>query len=224
MGEGRGRGIDRVAFAMSYGDFTLDAACRTFALDLVENEDLFDGIGDVPVGPFLWAALDEYVPLATAIHTEKARSELIVAPILVEVRRLVNHRISLFSGLEFSVDPGRGLNGTCDFLLAASPVQLFLRAPVMIVVEAKNDNLKSGIGQCVAAMVAARLFNDREQEGPSMIHGAVTTGSLWKFLRLEAGTIFVDRPEYSLDRVGTILAILLRCVGEEANVAGDQVV
>ncbi len=83
----------------------------------------------------------------------------------------------------------------------------------MAVVEAKNDNIKSGLGQCVAEMVAARIFNEREREGPSTIHGAVTTGSLWKFLKLEAGTVFIDRPEYYLDRVEKVLAILLHCVG-----------
>ncbi len=54
----------------------------------------------VPVSPSLRSILDEYVPLATSIHTEKARSEFIVAPILLEVRRLMDRRISLFSGLE----------------------------------------------------------------------------------------------------------------------------
>ena len=198
---------------MSYSDFTLEGACRAFMLELKEDQDLFADLPGIEVGPGLRALLDEYVPLATAIHTEKARSEFIVAPILAEVRRLMSHRISLFSGVDFTVAPDQGLNGTCDFILAASPVQLFLRAPVLTVVEAKNDNIKSGLGQCVAEMVAARIFNEREREGPSVIHGAVTTGSLWRFLKLEGGTVFVDQPEYYLDRLEKVLAILLRCVG-----------
>jgi hypothetical protein len=198
---------------MSYSDFTLEGACRAFILELKEDQDLFADLPGIEVGPRLRDLLDEYVPLATAIHTEKARSEFIVAPILAEVRRLMGHRISLFSGVDFTVAPDQGLNGTCDFILAASPVQLFLRAPVLTVVEAKNDNIKSGLGQCVAEMVAARIFNEREREGPSVIHGAVTTGSLWRFLKLEGGTVFVDQPEYYLDRLEKVLAILLRCVG-----------
>jgi hypothetical protein len=205
---------------MSYSDFNLEGACRAFALDLNEQEDLFAGVPGVVVGPFLRAVLEEYVPLATSIHTEKARSEFIVAPILAEVRRLMNRRISLFSGVEFNVAPSQGLSGTCDFILAASPLQLVLRAPVLTVVEAKNDNIKSGLGQCVAAMVGARVFNEREGDGPSVIHGAVTTGSLWKFLKLEGGAVFIDRPEYYLDRVDQVLAILLRCVGGDPTAAG----
>ncbi|MBV8078022.1 MAG: hypothetical protein JO284_16565, partial [Planctomycetaceae bacterium] len=98
---------------MSYSDFTLEGACRAFMLELKEDQDLFADLPGTAVGPGLRALLDEYVPLATAIHTEKARSEFIVAPILAEVRRLMGHRISLFSGVDFTVAPDQGLNGTC---------------------------------------------------------------------------------------------------------------
>jgi len=198
---------------MAYSDFTLEGVCRAFDLDLNEKEDLFEGVAGITVAQLLRAVLDEYVPLATAIHTEKARSEFIVAPILAEVRRLMNHRVSLFSGVDFNVAPAQGLNGTCDFILAASPVQLFLRAPVLTVVEAKNDNIKSGLGQCVAEMVAARIFNEREEVGPETIYGAVTTGTNWRFLKLQSGSVYIDRFEYYLDHLEKILAILLRCVG-----------
>ena len=164
--------------------------------------------------------LDEYVPLALAIHTEKARSEFIVAPILGEVRRLLRHRVSLFSGVQFDVEPALGLTGTCDFLLADSPLQSLLIAPVLVVVEAKNDSIKSGLGQCVATMAAARLFNEREQVGPSTIQGVVTTGSLWKFLRLEGEAVSIGRREYYLDQVETILAILVQCMGGDPASSG----
>ena len=72
----------------------------------------------------LRSVLDEYVPLAIVDRTEKARSELIIAPILVEVRRLTGRRISLFSGIEFNVGAEAGLIGYCDFILSRSPLQL----------------------------------------------------------------------------------------------------
>jgi len=200
---------------MAYSDFTLKSACRDFGLTLDGSTDLHRDSPEVAPSAMLVAQLEENVPLATAIHTEKARSELIVMPILVEIRRNLNHQISLFSGLDFPVDPERGLSGVCDFLLARSPVQLFLEAPAMALVEAKNDNIKSGLGQCVAEMVASQIFNEREQKGPSTIQGAVTTGSLWRFLRLEGTTIRVDEPEYPVERVGKILGALHRCVGGE---------
>jgi hypothetical protein len=203
---------------MAYSDFTLDSVRRAFALTLDERADLFATVPDRAISPSLRAHLENYVPLALAIHTEKARSELIVMPILLEVWNLMDRQIGLFSGINFDVEPEKGLCGFCDFILSQTPEQFVLSAPVVTVVEAKNDNIKSGLGQCVAEMVAARLFNERTGEGPATIHGVVTTGSNWRFLKLDGGTVFVDRPEYYLDRVEKILAILLHCVGGEAPV------
>ena len=204
---------------MAYSDFTLESACETFALNLNEETDLFASIAEARASNLLRSLLEYFIPLGTSIHTEKARSEFIVAPILAEVRQLMKHRISLFSGIEFNVDPARELRGTCDFVLASSPVQLFLRCPVMMVVEAKNDNIKSGLGQCTAEMLAARLFNEREGVGATLIHGAVTTGSLWRFLKLDGETVFIDRAEYYVDQLDKILGILLHCVGGDPTTA-----
>jgi hypothetical protein len=193
---------------MSYSEFTLATALRAFALTLDETTDLFHATPEVAVPPRLQDLLDENVPLALAIHTEKARSELIVMPILVELRRMLDRRISLFSGIDFTVDPARGLNGVCDFIVSRSPEQLVLNAPALVLIEAKNDNIKSGLGQCIAAMVAAQEFNQREGNPAALISGVVTTGSIWKFLRLTETVISVDVPEYYLDRLPKILGIL----------------
>jgi len=206
---------------MAYSDFTLEKASSAFALDLNQEVDLFTSVPAAAVSPFLRTLLNEYIPLGTSIHTEKARSEFIVAPILAEVRRLMNHRISLFSGVDFNVDPARGLSGTCDFILAASRVQLFLRNPLLMVVEAKNENMKAGMGQCAALMFAARLFNERESQAVRNVHGAVTTGTNWRFLKLDGETIFIDRAEYYVDQLEKVLGILLHCVGGDPATAGD---
>jgi len=101
--------------------------------------------------------LRDAAPLALAFSTEKARSEMIIALILLEVRRQRKGEVSLFSGADFNVDPERGLVGFCDYLLSLSREQLSVEAPVVAVVEAKNENLRLGTPQCIAEMVAARL-------------------------------------------------------------------
>jgi hypothetical protein len=205
---------------MSYKNFNLDQVRRAFALSLNEHQDLFGRLPEIAVNPVLRTMLDENVPLAVDVHTEKVRSELIVAPILLEVRRLTGRRIGFFSGIEFEVAPEQGLSGYCDFILSRSPAQLVLTAPVVTIVEAKNDNIKVGLGQCAAVMVAARVFNEREGQGTTTIYGAVTTGTSWRFLKLEAVSLFVDRSEYTLEPVGKILSILLSCVGYDPATAG----
>ncbi len=60
---------------MAYSDFSLTSACEKFALNLREEDDLFIGARDVPVSQTLQSLLDQHVPLAVAINTEKARDD-----------------------------------------------------------------------------------------------------------------------------------------------------
>jgi hypothetical protein len=204
---------------MAYSDFTLAEVSRRFQLTLQERPDLFTPIRETPISPLLAETLRENTPLALATQTEKARSELIIAPILVEVRKLMNHQISLFSGVDFTVKPEQGLAGVCDFIISRSPEQLIIKAPVLMIVEAKNQNFKAGMALCAAAMVAARLFNEREGNDIPVLHGAVTTGNVWKFLKLEEQTVLIDQREYHINNLGEILGVLLSIVGAGSPVA-----
>lgn len=198
---------------MAYSDFTLQEATQRFQLVIEEDHNLFAAVPEIVPGDFLRTLLEENVPLGLALSTEKARSELIIAPVLVEVRKLAQRHISLFSGVDFPVDAAQGLTGVCDFLIAQSREQFFVRAPVVMIVEAKNENFKVGLGQCSATMIAAQHFNAREGADLSTMYGAVTTGNVWKFLRLAGSTLCIDLPEYYIERVGKILAVLLTMVG-----------
>lgn len=205
---------------MAYNDFTLERVRRDFSPVVNDNIHLFEDVGPVTESPSLRSMLDECVPLAIAIGTGKARSELIIAPILIEARRLAG-RIGFFSGVELNVERESGLTGYCDFILTRSPLQLILSAPIMMIVEAKNEDMRAGIGQCAAEMVAARLFNEREGEGPQTIHGAVTTGTNWRFVKLDSSDLLIDRREYTLEPVARILGILLHCVGQHPAGTGS---
>jgi hypothetical protein len=197
---------------MAYSDFSLREALERFQLTLADVPDLFGSVPEVEPGTFLRTLLQEFLPLALAINTEKARSELIIAPILADLRTRLGHRISVFSGIDFTVDPGQGLVGYCDFILSRSPQQQFLRNPVAAIVEAKNENIKSGLGQCIAAMVAARLFNEREGQPATVVFGAVTSGSLWRFLQMEGAVVSLDEQEYHIRQLPKLIGILTRIV------------
>jgi len=197
---------------VSYGEFSIGDVKAQFKLQLNEGQDFFAAAALAVVSPLLRETLAENVALALAISTEKARSELIIAPVLVEIRRQAGRKISLFSGVEFTVDPAQGLNGVCDYLLSLSPEQLTVEAPVVTVVEAKNDNLKAGLGQCIAEMVAARLFNQRCGRDIAQVFGAVTTGSLWKFMALAGDIVSLDLREYHISEVERIVGILVHMV------------
>ncbi len=194
---------------MAYSDFTsLNQLKKQFNLTLHEEMDLFSSVPEVKCSDFLAMTLKDNIPLALAIDTEKARSEMIVAPILIELRKHFQYKISLFSGTSFNVDSEKGLKGTCDFLISLSPEQLSIVAPVITIVEAKNDNVKSGLAQCLAEMVAAQLFNTGEKRDIDVIYGAVTTGSNWKFMTLTLQEVSIDLNEYYIDNINKILGIL----------------
>jgi hypothetical protein len=195
--------------AMTYSEFTLTKVRETFDLILDESQNLFSGVAEVQPSHLLKMVLDEYLSLAIDINSEKARSEFIIAPVLGDIRRQTNYQISLFSGKEFDVDAERGLTGYCDFILSCSKEQLYIQAPVAIVVEAKNENMIGGMGQCIAGMVAAQLFNQRVQNQIEQIYGVVTTGTNWRFLKLNNKTVWIDKVEYYISDIGKILGIFL---------------
>ncbi len=190
---------------MSYSDFGLKKIRSEFNLKIVENEDLFSKVEEVEISDFLATILKQNVPLALAIGTEKASSELIIINILLEIKK--QFKISFFSGIDFTVDKEKGLNGFCDFIISKSPQQLFLDIPVVAVVEAKNEKIVSGLGQCVAEMTAAKIYNEREGNAVSCIYGAVTTGHAWKFLKLEEDTAYIDIEDYYIKYPQKIIGI-----------------
>ena len=197
---------------MAYSDFKLSNVSKIFELTITESSQLLADVPEIEASELLTTILKENIDLAVSINTEKARSEMIIVPILLEIRRKLNYQISLFSGIEFNVDPGKGLNGFCDFLMSNSQEQLFISSPILTIVEAKNDNLKAGLGQCIAEMVAAQLFNQQEGNEISIIYGAVTTGTVWQFLELENKVVSIDLTEYFIRDIQKIIGILIKAM------------
>ncbi len=194
---------------MPYSKFTsLSQVEAAFDLTLDEHQRLFQDVPPRLPDPRLQATLDEYLPIASAVNTEKARSELIIAPILLELRRQHPGKLGFFSGTEFSVEPEAGLSGYCDYILTASADLYEVRAPVAVLVEAKNEDIKGGLAQCLAEMVAAYRFNQQQGNDILAVYGAVTTGIIWKFLRLSYPTAAIDLDEYYVKESGKILGIL----------------
>ena len=201
---------------MAYSNFTLEMVKEKFALEKFETLGIFSEIEPVEPSPHLAMALAKKVPLAAAINTEKARSELIVADVLVELRERFEHRISFFSGIDFNVDQENGLTGVCDFLISLSPAQLHLEAPVIILVEAKKEDLTIGLGQCAAEILAAQRFNAEKRNDIPIIYGATTSGTDWRFLKLEGQKLHIDITVYQIERCDKILGILSHMVTQNA--------
>jgi hypothetical protein len=135
---------------MAYNEFTLEAVLKTFGLT-PQPADLFKGLEPLAVPVWLRDLLAKGMQLS--LLSEKARSEFIVVPILLAARELSHEAVAIYSGQRLDVNPERGLVGECDFILAATPPVPLLRAPLLTIVEAKKNDIESGLGQCVAQMV-----------------------------------------------------------------------
>ncbi|MFM2431943.1 MAG: hypothetical protein RLZZ511_3156 [Cyanobacteriota bacterium] len=198
---------------MTYSQFTIEKIKAELGYQVIEGFGIFGSLPTVAVSSFLTDLLVRFTPLALSIDTEKARSEYIVAPILFELKSQLENQVSLFSGREFNVDAALGLTGFCDFLVSQSTEQLMIEAPVLALVEAKNDNIASGLGQCMAEMIAAQMFNQQKGHPIELIYGVVTTGTNWKFMRLRDRAIELDLNEYFLGDLAKLFGILQHCVG-----------
>jgi len=194
---------------MAYSDFTLDALQHRFGVTVEIKSGLFAPVPPVSVGAAFTEKLGEDVPFAVALDTEKARSEFIIAPLLLHLWKTTNHEVSVFSGVEFNVDRKNGLTGFCDFLLSRSPNLLRLDAPVAVLVEAKKEDLNAGLPQCVAEMVAAQHFNERKGTPTPTVYGCVTSGTAWRFVQLDNKTAFVDLEEVYITNADKIFGVLL---------------
>ncbi|MEG4032290.1 hypothetical protein QUA03_00355 [Microcoleus sp. S36b_A4] len=191
---------------MSYKSFTFQQLEERFGLELSLSPILSAKVFPVEPSEWLWRAIE--ISSNTAVTTVKERSERIVSPILLEFRERNNRQFSIFSGWSFDVDAELGLNGECDFLLSSVPFDFEIKVPVFALRETKGGEIESCLPQCAAQMVAAQLFNEREHNSIPAIYGCVTTGVVWRFLKLEENNLIIDLDVYCLDNVPMILGVL----------------
>lgn len=197
---------------MLYSDFTLKRVKKELNLDIVEKRDIFSHIKEIEVSNILLDILKYNVPLA--IGTEKARSEMIIVNVLIEIKRISEEKISLFSGINLDVDKVRGLNGFCDFIISKSPEQFYINAPIIAVIESKDDKTTSGLGQCIAEMYASNIFNEQNELQIATIYGVITTGNNWRFLKYKENTAFINLDEYPIKNISKIIWILTEMVNQ----------
>lgn len=201
---------------MAFTDFTLETAESQLGVR-ARAGDLFPGLAPMPISDWLRDFLARGAQLA--LVSEKARSEFIVGPILLACREMTGGALAIFSGQRFDVDAARGLLGECDFILALSEPVPRMRAPIVTIVEAKKNDIEAGLGQCVAQMVAARDYNEREKAGIAAVYGCVTTGEAWQFLVLEGTAVTIDRTRIYIDNVGAILGMFAAIVARSRGAA-----
>ena len=193
---------------MAYSNFTSRDLKENFGIIQQIKSDVFTNTAPRKVSELLKESLQRHTKMALSQGLEKARSEFIIAPILAELYDQAHNELSLFSGWELNVDFELGLVGRCDFLISRSSNQTYLESPIVVAVEAKQDDFRQGINQCIAEMIAARIFNERDGTGIEKIFGCVTTGDVWRFLVLDGKSAVIEEKVFELTEVEQIIGIL----------------
>jgi hypothetical protein len=190
---------------VAYSGFKLKELKQQFQLE-EKGIRLFTQINLVE--PSDWLKQTLKLGLKMPLLSEKARSERIVSPILFECWEQNQETFGIYSGINLEADIENGLNGECDFIIAARADTYTVESPIFMLIEAKDNDIKLGIPQCVAQMLGARLYNQKDGKEIPVIYGCVTTGDDWQFLKLQDNTIYIDIERYYLDNVPQLLGIL----------------
>jgi hypothetical protein len=198
---------------MPYTDFDLPAVESRLGVRLHLGE-LFPSL--LPVAAPAWLPDQLTRGREIARLTEKARSELLIMPVLLGAREVCGRVFAIFSGQRLDVDQSRGLAGECDFILSRQEAVPVLRAPLMAVMEAKRGDVDAGLGQCLAQMIGAVAFNEQRGGVRTPVYGCVTTGDEWQFLRLEGTDAVYDTTRRYISALDHLLGVF-------AGIAADTV-
>ncbi len=192
---------------MAYTDFkTLAQVEKELKVNIKQASKLYVDIKPIELSSWFIETMDLSYDLAININTEAARQSLIVDNVLIELKKKLP--ISLFIKKYFNVDASKGLTGNPDGLVCNHLDELEIKAPVIVLVEAKNNDINLGFPQCIAEMIAAALFNNKANIVRNTIYGVVTDGISWRFIKLNDNTVTIDRHTYPFHGGCKIIAIL----------------
>ena len=194
---------------MAYKSFSFEDIETKFGINQTTGTLFAESIiEDIVVSKSIQAQVN--MAFRTALTTEKAISERLISPILLELQMLNEGEIEVFSGENLIGDKKIGLNGECDFIIARAPGSKYLKAPIISITEAKKGDIDNAasLAQNVAQMIGARYFNQQRNTNIDTIYGSVTSGMEWLFLKLEGNTITIDTRRYSANQLQELLNIL----------------
>lgn len=137
--------------------------------------------------------IEEVLPFVN-LSNETARREILISPIIYDLIHYTHVEVRI----EYLIRANDQLQGYVDY---------FLEAPHnVLIVEAKKEDLELGMTQLIAELIALDHWLDTDM---NPLVGAVTTGKIWEFARLDrqTQTIFQGLESY---RVPTDLEPLTR--------------
>lgn len=146
--------------------------------------------------------INEILPFVS-LTTEMARREILISRVVTELVHYTQAQLRI----EYPLKISEQLQGSLDYLLRTDTQ--------MIVIEAKKEDLTNGFKQLAAEMIALDQWIDSPQK---QLIGAVTTGILWQFSRLNRQTKHIEQglENYRVpEDVDTLMRILVKALLRE---------
>ena len=137
--------------------------------------------------------------------SEASRCENVIYPVLREVFKSFTDRYALWSHKALIYD--EQLNGTPDYLISTKSElgKTVLGLPIVVAVEAKQNNFTEGWGQCLAEMVAAQKLSG---DSYAPVYGIVTDGEAWQFGKLVDRIFTKQRTRLTIDDLAQLFGAI----------------
>ncbi|OAD23062.1 hypothetical protein THIOM_001114 [Candidatus Thiomargarita nelsonii] len=145
--------------------------------------------------------------------SEYSRCENVIYPILREVYKTFVDKYSLWSHKSIKYDAK--LTGTPDYIFSTKSElgKTVLGLPIVLIVEAKQNDFNEGWGQCLAELVASQKLSQNEE---SKVYGIVTDGEVWQFGKLVSNVFTKSKSRITitdLDKIFGAIGFLLSQTG-----------
>jgi hypothetical protein len=179
--------VDRLVAELGYSLRRTPLALPTYTGGL-------DRLGD------LRQRLEEILPYVN-LANEATRREVLISPVVMEVVHYTQAQLRI----EYPVKVNNQLQGYVDYLLRTQRQ--------LIVIEAKQEDMTNGFTQLATEMIALDQWS--EMPSQSQVIGAVTTGNLWQFGRLDRTTKIIEQGLNSyrvIEDLEPLLRILINCL------------
>jgi hypothetical protein len=144
--------------------------------------------------------IDSILPYVS-LNSEASRREVLISQVIFEVIQITKAQLKI----EYPLKVTDRLQGVLDYLLRSHTE--------VLVIEAKKQDLDYGMTQLLTEMIALDQW-DRSPDQPILI-GAVTTGKIWEFAKLDRATKLFQQGLQSYrapDDLEDILRILIQAL------------
>jgi len=189
---------------MAFTDFKSPAEVQTAYQITACEEHFLDIMPKAPSERFL----DNFKFTTTyfdVFSSEASRCENVIYPLLLEASRHIVSDYSLWSHKSIVADAT--LSGTPDYIIASRSKlgKNVFGLPLVLVVEAKQNDFTEGWGQCLAELVAAQKLNE-QPDYP--VYGIVTDGELWQFGKLHETQFTQEVTRSTIDDIEKVFGSL----------------